>query len=529
MSFQQGLSGLNASAKNLDVIGNNIANASTVGFKGSQAQFADVFASTMSGSTGTQAGLGVKLATIAQQFSQGNITATNNSLDMAINGLGFFRMDYNNTIVYARNGQFQLDKDGFIVNSQGHKLTGYPLDPATGAPLPLGPLSISTAALSPLATDSIAVGLNLDARSDFPVSLTSGTVTGSAPLGTTTITTGVDDIFSVTVDGVASGPVTIPTTAPSTTYASAAALAAAVEAAINAAPAMVAAGKTVSVTATAGTLSIASNSSVGATSTMAIGTDPADTASTNLFGGPAGPNAGTTSFSPTSPTTYNSSTSLTTYDSLGNSHVATLYFQKISANTWNTYLTMDGAMIPSTGAALGTLAFTTSGLQSVPAGGLMTSAPFTPPGAATMNLVFDFATTTQFGALFAVSRLSQNGYTAGQLSGFSTSPDGIIQGRYSNGQSMPMGQIVMANFANAQGLQPLGNNEWAETSVSGPALVGTPGAGNLGVLQSSAVEDSNVDLTAELVQMITAQRIYQANAQTIKAQDAILQTITTLR
>lgn len=417
MSFQQGLSGLNAAAKNLDVIGNNVANASTVGFKNSQAQFADVYASAMSGSVGTQSGLGTKVATIAQQFGQGNITATNNSLDMAINGLGFFRMDNNGTIIYARNGQFQLDKDGFIVNSQGHKLTGTPRDILTGAELPLGPLFISTAQIAPVASSSVTVGLNLDAR--------------------------------LTVIAAA--------------------------------------------------------------------------------------------FDPANPATFNNSTSLTTYDSQGNSHVATLYFQKdsVGLNTWNVYLTMDGNApdAPIVGYSMGQLIFSNSGLITSPAPPASTlSAAYTPPplppqnlSVDPMNLTFDFAATTQFGALFSVNQLSQTGYTSGQLSGFSTSPDGTIVGRYSNGQTKPLGQIVMANFANAQGLQPLGNNEWAETSASGAALVGTPGAGSLGVLQSSAVEDSNVDLTGELVQMITAQRVYQANAQTIKAQDAILQTITNLR
>lgn len=521
MSFQQGLSGLNAAAKNLDVIGNNVANASTVGFKGSQAQFSDVFASAMSGSVGTQSGLGTQLAIIAQQFGQGNITSTSNSLDMAVNGQGFFRMDKNNSIVYSRNGQFQLDKDGFIVNSQGHKLTGYPVDQITGATLPLGPLSISTAALAPQASAAVTVGLNLDARSDFPSALTQGNVTGSAAVGTLVIGAG-NDTLNVTVDGTASGAVTI----PNATYASAAALAAAVQTAVNADPALVAAGKSVTVTAAGSVLTVTSASAAGATSSVSA---PAGNAAANLFGGAPVVTAGTTLFSQTNPATFNSSTSLTTYDSLGNSHVATLYFQRISANTWNVYLTMDGVSVPVAGTAMGTLGFTTSGIQSTPAGGVLAAASYTPPGAATMNLTFDCATTTQFGALFGVTKLSQTGYTSGQLSGFSTAADGTIQGRYSNGQSMPMGQIVLANFANFQGLQPLGNNEWADTSASGMALVGTPGAGSLGVLQSSAVEDSNVDLTGELVQMITAQRVYQANAQTIKAQDAILQTITNLR
>ena len=109
------------------------------------------------------------------------------------------------------------------------------------------------------------------------------------------------------------------------------------------------------------------------------------------------------------------------------------------------------------------------------------------------------------------------------------SSDGVLLGRYSNGQARAQGQIVLGNFINAQGLQPLGNNMLAETAESGQPTVGAPGSGSLGALQSGALEESNVDLTAELVNMITAQRVYQANAQTIRAQDAVLQTIVNLR
>jgi flagellar hook protein FlgE len=159
----------------------------------------------------------------------------------------------------------------------------------------------------------------------------------------------------------------------------------------------------------------------------------------------------------------------------------------------------------------------------------VTSTAFTPPGAAAQTLSIDFGDTSQFGTAFGVNSLSQNGFTSGHMTGFSTGADGMITGRYSNGQTRTLGQVVLANFSNAQGLQPLGGNQWAETASSGTPLVGTPGSASLGVLQTSAVEDSNVDLTAELVNMITAQRVYQANAQTIKTQDQVLQTIVNLR
>jgi flagellar hook protein FlgE len=157
--------------------------------------------------------------------------------------------------------------------------------------------------------------------------------------------------------------------------------------------------------------------------------------------------------------------------------------------------------------------------------------PIYPPTGSnnTQQITLNFTGTTQYGAATSEKKTTQDGYTAGHLQRFSAGPDGVILGQYSNGRSQPLGQIVLANFSNPNGLEPLGNNAWAETSVSGAATVGIPDTGSLGVLQSSAVENSNVDLTAELVNMITAQRVYQANAQTIKTQDSVLQTLVNLR
>ena len=125
MSFQQGLSGLNAASKQLEVIGNNVSNANTVGFKQSRAEFSDVFANSLNGGGASQIGIGTKVSSVAQQYTQGNITATNNSLDIAINGGGFFRMSNNGAITYSRNGQFQMDKFGYIVDAESKRLTGY--------------------------------------------------------------------------------------------------------------------------------------------------------------------------------------------------------------------------------------------------------------------------------------------------------------------------------------------------------------------------------------------------------------------
>ncbi len=403
MSFQQGLSGLNAAAKNLDVIGNNVANSGTVGFKQSQAQFADVYANSLTGAGGANVGIGVKVAQVAQQFTQGNITATNNPLDMAINGGGFFRMDNNGEATYQRNGQFQLDRMGFIVNPTGAKLTGYTANASgvlsTGAP---SPLSINTADLAPQVTSAVNAVLNLDSRGEVPAN----------------------------------------------------------------------------------------------------------------------------AFDMTDPTTFNNSTAVSVYDSLGNSHTLQTYYVKTAASTWEVYASLDGGTAFSPTPS--TMSFDSSGVLTAGSPMTIPAQPLT-TGAAPLGFPIDFTGTTQFGSAFSVNTLNQDGYTSGRLAGFSIGADGMVMGRYTNGQSAVLGQVVLANFANPNGLQPLGNNMWAETATSGNPLVGVPSSGSLGVLQSSAVEDSNVDLTAELVNMITAQRVYQANAQTIKAQDAVLQTLVNLR
>ncbi|MCX8114492.1 MAG: flagellar hook protein FlgE [Burkholderiaceae bacterium] len=406
MSFQQGLSGLNIAAKNLDAIGNNVANASTVGYKAARAEFADVFANSLAAGAGVQIGIGAQVAAVRQQFSQGNIVTTSNPMDVAINGAGFYRLSTNGTISYSRNGQFSLDRDGYIVTNSGARLTGYPADPngQIVASTPID-LQVSLANIAPRATGDARVAINLDSRETVPA----------------------------------------------------------------------------------------------------------------------------TAFAITDPTSYNSSTAMTVYDSQGNAHTLTLYFRKSAANTWDVYGAADGAVLNG-GVALGTMNFGGNGLL---AGNVTMNASIPlANGAATplaFPITFPASDMTQFGVNFSVSQLQQDGFTTGRLAGFAIGSDGVILGRYTNGQTRAQGQIVLANFVNPQGLVALGGNEWAETSESGQPLVATPGSGNLGSLQSGALEEANVDLTEELVKMITAQRVYQANAQTIRTQDQVMQTIVNLR
>ncbi|MET0333291.1 MAG: flagellar hook-basal body complex protein, partial [Rhizobacter sp.] len=237
--------------------------------------------------------------------------------------------------------------------------------------------------------------------------------------------------------------------------------------------------------------------------------------------------------------TYNNATSLTVYDQRGQNVALTYYFQKAATDTWNVYVTANGTSVALDGAGdpapVTTINFPTSGgAPTAPVGPVVLDIPATTnaAGAETLpisGIELDLSGATQYGAGFGVTNLRQDGFAPGQLSGLTIESDGIVMATYSNGQSRPAGQIELSTFRNTQGLRPLGGNLWARTYESGDPVVGTPGQGNLGVLQSGALEESNVDLTGELVAMMTAQRVYQANAQTIKTQDQVMQTLVNLR
>jgi flagellar hook protein FlgE len=256
-------------------------------------------------------------------------------------------------------------------------------------------------------------------------------------------------------------------------------------------------------------------------------------------------------FDATNPATYASSTSGAIFDSLGNSHVLTLFFQKTAPANWDVFATVNGAT-DAAGLPVGVsfvegvnppqsslgLQFDTNGALLAPAGPVEALVDLNPiatnlgiaewGATSPLKFAFDLTKSTQFGSQFGVNKLSQDGFTSGRLAGFNVSDDGTIQGNYTNGVNRTLGQIVLASFSNPNGLRPQGRNQWVETGDSGLPLVGVPLSGTLGSLQSAAVEEANVDLTTELVSLITAQRVYQANAKTIQTQDAVLQTLVNL-
>jgi flagellar hook protein FlgE len=403
MAFNVAISGLKAASSDLDVIANNIANSNTTGFKKSRAEFVDVFAVTNIGGSSSTPGSGVRLSAISQQFTQGNISFTDNNLDMAINGSGFFILDDGGTQIYSRNGAFGVDRNGFLSNSEGQNLIAFSADGNGNITGAAGPIQVNTANIPPQATTALTVEVNLDATSTPPA----------------------------------------------------------------------------------------------------------------------------IAFDPTLPNSYNHSTSTTIYDSLGNAHLASMYYVKQSAppnNTWDTYTYVDGV---DRTAAANTLDFTTGGAYN--SGSPIASTTFTPTGAAPITLALDYTSSTQFGSDFSVYGLAQDGYTTGRLSGLDIDGEGIIFARFTNGQSAVEGQIALADFPNSQGLQPVSDTSWGETFSSGAVTIGSPGTASLGLIQSGALEQSNTDLSEELVNMIIAQRSFQANAEVISTSDTITQSIINLR
>ncbi|MGC8519341.1 MAG: flagellar hook protein FlgE [Steroidobacteraceae bacterium] len=231
----------------------------------------------------------------------------------------------------------------------------------------------------------------------------------------------------------------------------------------------------------------------------------------------------TTPLNPSDPTSYNNTTSLTVYDSLGAAHTAQMYFVKgAAANTWNAQLYVDGNSV----GAPQTLTYSSAGTLTSPANGVVNFGPYTPTtGASAMNINFNFGTSTQYGDSFGVNAISQNGYTTGSLTGINISQTGVVQANFTNGQSTTLGEVALANFANPQGLAQTGNTQWQETFSSGAAVHGVAGGSGFGTIQSGALEQSNVNVTAQLVNMITAQRDFQANAQMINTANQVTQAI----
>lgn len=428
MSFNIGLSGLYAANKQLDVTGNNIANVATTGFKSSRAEFEDVYSATKLGSGSKTVGNGVRLASVSQQFGQGDVNNTGNVLDMGIQGQGFFVLSNDGSLSYTRAGTFKTDKEGYITNSDGtSRLQGYGVD----------------------ANGKIQNGILTDLRID----------TSNLPPSATSLVS-----------------------------------------------------STINLNSTATAITAAFN--------------PSDTA------------------------TFTKQFTTPVYDTQGNQHSMDQYMVKTAGNTWNVYTLIDGrnlnGTLPTTTGATApvpsTMNFDSSGklttVTTPPATvnsdlvltgwvpGTVTNGVWAANGAASApTITISMGNTTQFNADTARSIPTQNGYATGQITNLTIDGSGVLLANFSNNQTKPIGQLALASFTNEQGLQPVGGTSWKETFASGIPGYDAPQTGTLGSIVSNSLEESNVNLTNELVELIKAQSNYQANAKTISTQSTIMQTI----
>ncbi len=547
MPFRTALSGLNSASAELRVIGNNVANASTTGFKKSRVEFADIFASSNLGASSNAIGSGVKIASVTQQFSQGNIGFTDNNLDLAVSGQGMFVLDDNGVRVYSRAGAFGVDRNGFVSNSQGQVLQGDIADTNGNLTNTTGPLQLDFSNINPQATTVANVGLNLDSSLPIPgaTSTTSLTVPAGTILDEDRLVAdpailgpafNIRDNYGVNTSAAIEYNKTGANTWTATLLDNSTGVRFPATASIDTSGALpTPSSLTFNWVPQSGAASGAQDPVVITTSIAAVTLVPAAADGDTTAATAATVNNGSAqvAFSPTDAGSYSHSTSLTIFDSQGTSHLMTMYFRKANqSNEWEVFTYSDGQRVDALAGTPGQqVQFSTGGQISLPVSpSTLTIPAFNPGGGASpMNLSVDMSGATQFGSPFSVASLTQDGYATGQLSGIDISDTGIVLSRFTNGQTRTLGQVQLANFTNPQGLRQLGDTTWAESFESGQAVVSQPGASGLGLVQSGALEGSNVDLTEQLVGMITAQRNFQANAQVISTADTITQAIINIR
>ncbi|MCP5161702.1 MAG: flagellar hook-basal body complex protein [Hahellaceae bacterium] len=650
MTFNVALSGIKASSIDLEVSGNNIANASTVGFKRSRTEFGDLYANSFLNSGSNAVGDGVQVQKVRQLHTQGNISFTDSALDLAINGSGYFIANDGGQTMYTRAGQFGIQKDGFLVNNSDWHIQGFLADDEGVVGGILSDIQVDTNNLAPSRTTAVDPELNLDSRSEVleerGVSLEadgprSGQIAAglvnSLPSETWTVTYGDGTSASVTtnagdsagaiaaristaLDGVDASATTTSSitrgnfnpangdtlTVNGITFSSDTLSELAVDinsSALGGITAVLTGDPNAPVGASneltlniihnqggnlqfvfadggtgTGSVQIDGSSNPASSQTLSVGNLTATVGGTvNIITEEGSTMSATTTdimqtftgvafrnnvFDPNDPGTYNHATSSTIYDSLGNNHVLSMYFVKqastttIQPNTWQMHVLIDGADVGDPVAGVGatrasfTLIFDENGTLNenlsdqplisnwVPldaqgnlngadgpiniADGGTIPVPIPPTSS---NFVIDMKPTTQYSSAFTVSDMRQDGYTTGRLTGLEVSDAGFLFARYTNGESRTLAQIALANFNDVEGLSPVGDTAWTQTFRSGDPIVGAPGTGTLGSLESSSIEESNVDLSEQLVNLIIAQRNYQANAKTIETADQVTQTI----
>ncbi|MFI8619621.1 MULTISPECIES: flagellar hook-basal body complex protein [unclassified Marinomonas] len=565
MGFNTALSGIKASADYLSVTGNNIANADTTGFKKSRIEFNDLYNSNVLGAGSSNViGSGVSVASVSQEFSSGNLAYTDNNLDLAVDGTGFFVLDAGaGTQAYTRAGEFKLNADGNLVTNAGSKVQGYnAVDGIIGGNLE--DMVVPTARIPPKATSSVELKVNLNSEGeDVPPYIRADFDPANPDTYDYTQTQTVADgngnnhlisyyyakskmpnTYEVyaTVDGKSTDDTGAPFMQP--TYATfngaeasdyngdgvdeppfsllySGAAEPTVTDIANLTKNPIAAGGTLNGVAIAGTL------------------DPTLVRTPDNIARPA--------FDPKDPSSYSYGNTKNVYDALGETHTLGYYFiQQGEDNTYELRATVDGKesyIDPTTGEDKRYLDKDTV-VTFDPAGNLSGAYKGIPPFGSSQPVQLqiqgfdptnrnsiipvDLTGSTQF-ALDSTDELKQDGFSAGELQGVSFDEDGNLIATYTNQQTATLGQLALATFDNTDGLVPDGDTAWVAGKDSGPASVGRPNSGTLGSVQGGALEESNVDLTSELVALIEAQRNYQANSKTLETENTVTQTIINLR
>ncbi len=575
------VSGLNANQTYLGVIGNNIANSNTIGFKSSDPIFQNLVSQTLSGVSSSQEGLGTSVYSIQQQFGQGALETTSNPLNMAVDGSGFFIVQSpNGSTYYTRNGQFSENAQGQIVDSTGQNIVqGYPLNAqgisTSGTPQPI---SLTTSAIPPLATTTATLTANLDSNispQTTPTTTTGtfmgGYLTSSASAGSSTVNVdmtykgatgsaptslligngdGTANLYTVT-SYVSGGVTYTPATLPSGSAVTSVTLSSPLTSSVLQNTAI--SQNTLGLTSTSGVLqgsdiqintngtaasstvdpyqffntvaSVNSNSTVNLSNAMPVPSGGSFTAGGGVIAGPA--------------SDYYSTT-INVYDSLGNSLPMTVTFAPTSssAGDWNVYYTINGtaAQRQSLASTTPDVIFNSNGqitsgtsqtLTDVPA--YVNPAPATLPDGASepLNVALNLNNLTQYAATSATTAFTQNGYSTGTLTSFTVDQNGRISGLFSNGQTKYLYQVALANFIAPTGLVSEGNSLYAQSFQSGQPAVGVANSGNFGYITDSALEQSNVNISSEFTNMIIAQNAYVANSKVLTTENAVLTALET--
>ncbi len=545
-SLFTGISGLNANLSELSVVGNNIANVNTVGFKTSRAIFSDLLSQTLNaGGSPKQIGLGVEMTSVEHLFNQGAMETTGNAFDMAISGAGFFVLQNPSLSKpsYTRAGQFHVDKDNYLVNPDNLRLQGFMANASGVLGNTMTDIRLTTNNVAPNPTSKVDLSVNLDSNASVTgYVFTAGTNdTIVFDVGGTAITASL-----ITDGGLASG-------AANDGGAVAAAIKSALEAKNGTSDTYTVTydnktgkfkvtndtGNGTSLTLDWSTSTSATLLGFSAVSSGAIAAGSSDT-SDSAGGAFSLAKAGETS---------NFSAPVTIYDSLGNSHVITTYFRKksvsASGNTWE-WFSVTAAADSTSGSdevqAKGTVVFDNTGALYSESAITYPTGGFDFAGGVKQNqtIAFDFGTgitaggtgtdgTTQYGVGSSLLSLKQDGFAPGTLQRLDVGPDGIITGVFSNGTNRTIARLILADFPNITGLTSDGSGLFSETSASGQKLLNAPGSGGVGVLRASTLELSTVDIAEEFVKMITAQRGFQANSRIITTTDALLGELVNLK